>query len=206
LNSKKEGCAGGPFLFEHFNKRIATFSDIQLSIHCKKKGGEIPLKQELYEKLAAYIIENQDKFYRLAFSYVKNQEDALDAVQNSVCKALEHYESLRNENAIKTWFYRIVINESIALLNAKKRLVLADDDQHWEIPYEEAGFQIHDDLYDEINQLEKDVQNIIKLRFYEELSLNEIARVLKMNLNTVKAKLYRGLKTLKVKIGEEEAI
>ena len=138
------------------------------------------MKQELYEKLAAYIIENQDKFYRLAFSYVKNQEDALDAVQNSVCKALEHYESLRNENAIKTWFYRIVINESIALLNAKKRLVLADDDQHWEIPYEEAGFQIHDDLYDEINQLEKDVQNIIKLRFYEELSLNEIARVLKM--------------------------
>ncbi len=164
------------------------------------------MKQELYEKLVAYIIENQDKFYRLAFSYVKNQEDALDAVQNSVCKALEHYESLRNENAIKTWFYRIVINESIALLNVKKRLVLADDDQHWEIPYEEAGFQIHDDLYDEINQLEKDVQNIIKLRFYEELSLNEIARVLKMNLNTVKAKLYRGLKTLKVKIGEEEAI
>lgn len=161
------------------------------------------MKQELYEKLVSYIIENQDKFYRLAFSYVKNQEDALDAVQNSVCKALEHYESLRNEAAIKTWFYRIVINESIALLKAKNRVVLSEDDEYWDIPYEETGFQIHDDLYEQINQLEKDVQNIIKLRFYEELSLNEIARIVKMNLNTVKAKLYRGLKTLKVKVEEE---
>lgn len=164
------------------------------------------MKQELYEKLVSYIIENQDKFYRLAFSYVKNQEDALDAVQNSVCKALEHYESLRNEDAIKTWFYRIVINESIALLKAKKRVVLSEDGEYWDIPYEETGFQIYDDLYEQINQLEKDVQNIIKLRFYEELSLNEIARILKMNLNTVKAKLYRGLKTLKVKVGEEAAL
>ena len=161
------------------------------------------MKQELYKKLVSYIIENQNKFYRLAFSYVKNQEDALDVVQNSVCKALEHYESLRNEDAIKTWFYRIVINESIALLKTKKRVVLSEDGEYWDIPYEETGFQNYDDLYEQINQLKKDVQNIIKLRFYEELSLNEIARILKMNLNTVKAKLYRGLKTLKVKVGEE---
>ena len=161
------------------------------------------MKQELYKKLVSYIIENQNKFYRLAFSYVKNQEDALDVVQNSVCKALEHYESLRNEDAIKTWFYRIVINESIALLKTKKRVVLSEDGEYWDIPYEETGFQNYDDLYEQINQLKKDVQNIIKLRFYEELSLNEIARILKMNLNPVKAKLYRGLKTLKVKVGEE---
>ena len=55
------------------------------------------MKQELYRKLVAYIVENQDKFYRLAFSYLKNQEDALDAVQNAVCKALEHYGELKSE-------------------------------------------------------------------------------------------------------------
>ena len=57
------------------------------------------MKENLYDKLVAYIVENQDRFYRLAFSCVKNQEDALDAVQNAVCKALAHYEDLRNEDA-----------------------------------------------------------------------------------------------------------
>ena len=48
------------------------------------------------------------------------------------------------------------------------------------------------------------MQSIIKLRFYEELSLKEIAQVMEMNLNTVKAKLYRGLKALRVEIREVE--
>ena len=85
------------------------------------------MKQELYRKLVAYIVENQDKFYRLAFSYLKNQEDALDAVQNAVCKALEHYGELKSEEAFKTWFYRIVLHESIILYHAKKREVPTQD-------------------------------------------------------------------------------
>lgn len=161
------------------------------------------MKQTIYDRLVAYIIENQDKFYRLAFSYVRNQEDALDVVQNAVCKALENYEGLRDEGAVRTWFYKILVNESFAVLNAKKRMVLTEDSSCMEIPYEEEGFENYDDLYDRIGRMERDVQSIIKLRFFEELTLNEIAEILRMNLNTVKAKLYRGLKTLRVDFGEE---
>lgn len=171
-----------------------------------KRREMVDLKQTLYDRLVAYIIENQDKFYRLAFSYVRNQEDALDVVQNAVCKALENYESLRDEGAIRTWFYKILVNESFAALNAKKRLVLTDDRSCMEVPYEEEGFETYDDLYDRLGRMEKEVQSIIKLRFFEELTLNEIAEILRMNLNTVKAKLYRGLKTLKVDFGEERGV
>ena len=73
-----------------------------------------------------------------------------------------------------------------------------------EIPYEEKGFEMPDDMYAHINRLEEEVQNIIKLRFYEDMSLKEIAQIMEMNLNTVKAKLYRGLKALKVVIQEVE--
>lgn len=52
------------------------------------------MKEDFYRKIVDYIIENQNKFYRLAYSYVRNQEDALDVVQSSVCKALEHYGDL----------------------------------------------------------------------------------------------------------------
>lgn len=161
------------------------------------------MKQELYHKLVSYILENQDKFYRLAFSYLRNQEDALDAVQNAVCQALAHYEDLRNENAVRTWFYRILLHECFALSNAKKRLLPAEEACCSEILCEETKLEIHDDLYSQINQMERDTQNIIKLRFFEDLELSEISQVLGMNLNTVKTKLYRGLKALKIAMEKE---
>ncbi|MDO4439426.1 MAG: sigma factor, partial [Eubacteriales bacterium] len=64
------------------------------------------MNRDLYNKVVECITKDQDRFYRLAYSYVRNQEDALDVVQSSVCKALEHYKDIRSENAIKTWFYR----------------------------------------------------------------------------------------------------
>ena len=60
------------------------------------------------------------------------------------------------------------------------------------------------DMYPKITagRLEPDTQMIIKLRFFEELPLKEIAQIMEMNLSTVKAKLYRGLKWLKVNVPE----
>lgn len=161
------------------------------------------MTQDLYDKVVVCIIENQNKFYRLAFSYVQNQEDALDAVQSAVCKALEHYKEVKNRNAIKTWLYRIVVNESIAILRERGRTVLSGDEMQREESYEEKGFEQPDeDLYTHINRLDQDVQEIIKLRFYEELSLQEISQIMEMNLSTVKSKLYRGLKALRLSVQE----
>ena len=162
------------------------------------------MKKDLYDKIVTHIVENQEKFYRLAFSYVKNKDDALDVVQNAVCKALDHYESLRNEEAVKTWFYRILVNESVHFLNRRKREVLSGEDYDEQIPYYEKQYEAEDDLEAQIYRLEEDVQKIIRLRFYEELSLKEISQVMELNLNTVKAKLYRGLKLLKQIVQEVE--
>lgn len=160
------------------------------------------MKQDLYDRIVDYIISNQEKFYRLAYSYVHNQEDALDIVQNAVCKALDRYESLRNENAVRTWFYRILVNESLLLIRKQKMEIPTEDGTGQEIPYYEEGYNREDDIYEQLNRLEEDVQTIIKLRYFEELSLKEISDVTKTNLNTVKAKLYRGLRLLKQNIQE----
>lgn len=160
------------------------------------------MRQDLYDEIVAYIIENQEKFYRLAFSYVRNKDDALDVVQNAICKALDHYESLRNPDAVRTWFYRILVNESIQLLNKQKREIPSEDETFQETPYYEKRYEAEDDIYEQIGQLDAEVQTIIRLRFFEELSLKEIADVTTLNLNTVKAKLYRGLKQLKQNIQE----
>lgn len=160
------------------------------------------MKQVLYDKVVKHILDNQAKFYRLAFSYVHNQEDALDIVQNAIYKALEHYCELRNQNAINTWFYRILVNESLLFIRQRKEEVFQEGNEMEEIAYYEREYEKEEDLYEQINHLEEELQNIIKLRFYEELSLKEISDILNMNLNTVKAKLYRGLKLLKQNILE----
>ena len=159
------------------------------------------MKQDMYPKITAYIIENQNKFYRLAYSYVRNREDALDVVQNAVCSALEHYQTLRSQEAIRTWFYRILVNECLMILRNRKQ-TFTEDENLEEASYEEQGFERWDDLYDSIGRLEPDTQMIIKLRFFEELPLKEIAQIMEMNLSTVKAKLYRRLKWLKVNVPE----
>lgn len=161
------------------------------------------MKQDLYDHVVAYIVENQNLFYRLAYSYVRNREDALDVVQSAVCKALEHYGEIRKKEAVRTWFYRILVNESLLLMKTKKRFPLADQEQE-EGSYEEKGFEGQNDLYEEIGRLDGETQTIIKLRYFEEMSLKEIGEIMEMNLNTVKAKLYRGLRQLKVKIQEVE--
>lgn len=161
------------------------------------------MREDFYQVIKEYIVENQNKFYRLAYNYTRNQEDALDAVQNAVCKILEHYKEIQNENAVRTWVYRIIVNESLRLLKEKKRQDWLKNNTDGEGVYEERRFDVQDDLYEQINNLDTETQTIIKLRFYEDLTLKEIAEITEMNLNTVKAKLYRGLQALKVWIKED---
>lgn len=162
------------------------------------------MKETIYEMLIAYILDNQDRFYRVAYSYTKHQEDALDAVQNAVCKALESYESIRNADAIKTWFYRILINECLTVVRKRKKAALFDDTAEQELVYYEKGYEPEDDIEQELDKLDIGIQEIIRLRFFEEMSLKEISSITGLNLSTVKSKLYRGLKLLKENIQEAE--
>lgn len=63
-------------------------------------------KQAARASLVACITDRKEDFYRLAYSYVKNQEDALDIVQESIKKALDSVDSVRNPDTIKSWFYK----------------------------------------------------------------------------------------------------
>lgn len=154
------------------------------------------MNQKLYENLIQYILDHQERFYRLAYSYTGNPEDAVDVVQSAVCRALESYGGIRNPDAIKTWFYRILTNECLKLLKVRKK-----NAQTVELEEEDAVY--HEKAYDgeavevELDRLEPDVQTIIRLRFFEEMPLKEIAEITGCNVNTVKSRLYRGLKQLK---------
>ena len=72
--------------------------------------------------LTSYLITEQARFYRLAYSYLKNREEALDAVQTAVCRAWEQQDRLREPEAVRTWFYRILIHVCTDMLRQRKRV------------------------------------------------------------------------------------
>lgn len=146
--------------------------------------------------LTEFILAGQTDFYRLAYSYVKDRDTALDVVQESIVKALTKAGSLRDPARVKTWFYRILVNESIDWYRRSQRLVpLADRLDQEAAPEPDHSARL--DLYDAIERLNEKERTVVRLRYFEDLKLEEIAQVTGVNLNTVKTRLYKGLRHLK---------
>ena len=81
------------------------------------------MKRKLIEN---YTIENKEKLYRIAFSYTKNKEDALDIVQESVLKALKSANTLKTPQYIKTWYYKILTRTAIDYIRKNSKYIPLD--------------------------------------------------------------------------------
>jgi RNA polymerase sigma-70 factor (ECF subfamily) len=154
-----------------------------------------------HEDLIGFIKSNQDKFYRVAYSYSRLREDALDIVQDAIYKALKSSSQIKSNQYIKTWFYRILINTSITFLRKKKPSVNIDLISQSKLGVSEPKEYI--DLYDALNQLDEADRMLIILRFFEGMKFKEIATVTNSNINTVKTRAYRILESMKFKLKEE---
>ena len=161
-------------------------------------------KDEKFELVERYIVENQQTYYRLAFSYVKNKENALDIVQESIFKALHSIDRLVEVNYMKTWLYRIIVNTAIDFIRKHQRVSTMEDDKlEGHLPTSENEWSDLD-LQEAVDKLSPTYKTIIILRFFEDLKLEEIAEITGDNLNTVKTRLYAALRKLRVEMGEEK--
>ena len=148
-----------------------------------------------------FIYENQAALYRLAFSYTRNRDAALDIVQDTVVQAISHADALRDREAVKPWVYRILVNESLAYLRRNKKLVFLDEFPDCPSPQEDLSEKV--DIYRAVDHLEPKLKTVVILRYFEDLKLEEIAQATGANLNTVKARLYRALKKMREELGYE---
>ncbi len=138
------------------------------------------------------LLKNYNKYYKLAFSYVHNDSDAMDIVQDSAYKAIKNAELLKNQKYVDTWIYRIVINQCKTFLSKNKQIT--DDISDVNISFNDKYENI--DLKNALNALDNDEKAIIILRFFEDLKIEDIASVLDIKVNTVKSRLYRCLRKL----------
>ena len=147
------------------------------------------------------ILDNLDRYYRLAYCYTKNPQDANDIIQDSLYKALMHQNDRSNPDAVKTWFYRIVVNTSLDYLKKEKKLIHLDDPQWNAIPAEEAPDTM--DLRAAVDALPFPYKTVIVLRYFEDMKISDVARILNENENTIKTRIYTALKKLRIELEEE---
>ncbi|GEN82733.1 RNA polymerase subunit sigma [Sporosarcina luteola] len=166
-------------------------------------------KDFLLEKL---MIEYGNELVRLAFSYVKDTESAKDIVQNTFIKCYKNIESFRYDAQIKTWLYRITINECKdylkswnhkmvqvkSFINETAKSILPSTERTVIDKYS------NEEIKDTIFSLPKVYREVVYLYYYESLKTEEIADVLDIPVNTVKTRLRRAKQRLKPMIREAE--
>lgn len=155
--------------------------------------------------LIKLITENKENFYRLAYSYVKNKDDALDIVQESIQKALVTVSGLKEEQKLKSWFYRIVVNTALDFIRKHKKVNVVDKTILDFYGNGKKDVYPNIDLERCLDSLSEKYRTVIVLRYFEDLKIEEIAEILQENQSTIKTRLYRALAMLRIQLDVEEA-
>lgn len=162
-------------------------------------GKENKIKEQ---KVEQELITNYDKYYRLAYSYVHNPDDAADIVQNGAYKAIKASMTLKNEEYVATWVYRIMLNEVFSFLN--KPIPVSYEEIYDGNAEDILGGK--EDVYEDIdlkkalNNLDAKDKAVVELRYFEDMKLEDIAYSLNENISTVKSRLYRSMKKLRLEL------
>lgn len=148
----------------------------------------------------ALITRQRRRLYGIAYSYLHNESDALEAVQETVCRAWSKCGRLRNPELFVTWLIRILINCCVDEQKRKKRVIPYEEIQQ---EHAKTGEMVNDsklDLERALNRMKPKYRHVLILKYYQDMTVAEIAKVLECPEGTVKTRLYQGLKLLRQKI------
>ncbi len=149
--------------------------------------------------------EYENDIYRTAFVYVKNQEDALDVVQETAYRAFKSIKNLKEPKYLKTWIIKIAISCSIDVLRKQKKVVeLKPEVEKVLSNKDEKDLSLSMTLDDLIQLLNETEKKVIILRYYFDFTIKEVSETLNIPLGTAKTILYRGLNKLRKELNGDE--
>lgn len=148
------------------------------------------------EELGDLIIESKEMMYRIAVTLLKNEDDCMDAISQSIVNAFAKRDSLRKEEYARTWLIRILLNECYAVLRKRKRTIMME-----QLPDSMSDrSKDYSELYEAVHQLPENMRICVELYYIEGYSIREIAKILKTTESSVKNRLLRARKSLKTEL------
>ena len=177
-----------------------TMSISYLDIDRKNELNEIKLIKESIkgnkESFGILIKNNKEYLYKMAFLYVKDEQDALEVIHETVYRAFLNIEKLKKAKFFNTWITRILINVSIDFLKKKGKNEMLDEStpiikEKCEISTEEKL-----DLYNAIDLLNDNYKTVIIMMYFNDMKIKDISKVMEIPENTVKTYLRRAKQAL----------
>lgn len=156
---------------------------------------------------AALVDRYKHMVFTLAMKMLKNNEEAEEIAQDVFIKVYNALETFKGDSKFSTWLYKITYYQSLDYLKKQKRNMNTsslDSDVEYHLPSIENtldSFEVNDRkkaIKSAINQLPHDDAVVITLHYFEELSLKEIAKIMDIEANTVKVRLFRSRKRLAI--------
>ncbi|MGL4450796.1 MAG: RNA polymerase sigma factor [Sarcina sp.] len=142
------------------------------------------------------------KLYRISFMYMKNENDAMDALSDSIVKAIKSLDKCKSHKSFNSWIATIVVNTCKNNLKKLSRTnVVEISEFENKLIYEEKGLEEESELYDAINSLNDKERDLILKRYIDDMTVKEISKINNVPEGTVKSGLNRTLKKLRVILG-----
>ncbi|MFM9825211.1 RNA polymerase sigma factor [Flavobacterium sp.] len=155
--------------------------------------------------------------YNVALNYVQNVEDAEEITQDVFIKVYNSFDNFNNKSSIKTWIYRIAINQSLDFIKKKtsqKHFFIfgkkSQNEQEYlnSANFEHPGVLVErkEDakiLFETINSLNANQKNAIILSKLEGRSNSEIAEIMQLSISSVESLIFRGKATLQERLSEK---
>lgn len=142
---------------------------------------------------------------RLAFLLTGDANLAEDLVHEAFARALARFGKLRRPNSLRGYLYRTVVNLAGKQFRRRRTerafLAQAGSDSPAAPSPSEPDVELRDQLWSALRQLPHRQRAALVLRFYEDLSERDIARLLGCRAGTVKSLIHRGLQSMRDEIG-----
>lgn len=147
----------------------------------------------MYELFEQKYKECEKSLFLVAIGFLHNTDDAKDCVQEAVLSALKSFDTLKDKEYFKTWLTRIVINKSKDFIKKQRYTEELTDTLNvfYDMPISEM------EIMDCICKINPKLTIYITLRFYNDMTYEEVAKTLKQPVSTVKYKTRKALAELK---------
>ncbi|MDU4883579.1 sigma-70 family RNA polymerase sigma factor [uncultured Clostridium sp.] len=187
-------------------ENILIFKRKTLKSRLKSLSEEELIKSAIHGNCEAYaqvIKNNKEYLYKMAYVYVNDSNKALDVLQECTYKGFKSIKTLRNPKYFKTWITRILINIAISMLKQDSKIVYLDDNNPLEEGKSFINIEEKIDLYNAIEMLKNDYKIIVIMKYFNDMTIDEISNILNIPVNTVKTRLSRARSALKNILKEE---
>lgn len=168
--------------------------EASLTVVLKAKKGDTQAFGELMKLHKEYL-------YRTAFLYVKNEEMALDVLQEATIQGMLAIHKLREPKYFKTWITRILYNCAADMYRKSSKVIPYSQEELPEASLSRPGSGVSQeekmDIHDAVRQLNDPYRTLIVLKYFEGLTIAEISKMSSKPEGTIKSDLSKAKKKLR---------